>query len=342
MVCLFEKRSECVTIGSASSLAHGTTLGIIPLKAFEGKGVLYDTPGVFLHHRMNSILGGDDIKRFKLGGSLVRFAAKPRVADEATDRASFAGLSLLWGPLMRVDVTEATANTGLVFYGPKGMRVTVVETSSLPDPAAAPAAEEEAEEEKARRRLAGVTALVAEAEAEAAEAGAQARVGAGGGAVDGGSADDRTNEMSPEAASSLNSPDVAPSAAAAMMEWQEISMQSPAQISPYEQSVAASTASTTGAAVDDDEEEEEGKGEKDGEERVDVGGGLYQRLVKEVRFESPEGDAYGPLHDLSVSGMGGWIRVMRVSRKGDCDISVKVWGPRGLEVFVRTPMPTAL
>ena len=34
------------------------TPGIIPLKAFEGKGTLYDTPGVFLHHRMNSILGG--------------------------------------------------------------------------------------------------------------------------------------------------------------------------------------------------------------------------------------------------------------------------------------------
>ena len=36
----------------------GTTLGVIPLNAFENKGVLYDTPGVFLHHRLNSILGG--------------------------------------------------------------------------------------------------------------------------------------------------------------------------------------------------------------------------------------------------------------------------------------------
>ena len=36
-----------------ASAMPGTTLGVIPLRAFEGKGTLYDTPGVFLHHRMN-------------------------------------------------------------------------------------------------------------------------------------------------------------------------------------------------------------------------------------------------------------------------------------------------
>ena len=52
-----------------ASAMPGTTLGIIPLRAFEGRGTLYDTPGVFLHHRMNSILPGEDIKRFKLGAA---------------------------------------------------------------------------------------------------------------------------------------------------------------------------------------------------------------------------------------------------------------------------------
>ena len=70
--------------------------------------------------------------------------------------------------------------------------------------------------------------------------------------------------------------------------------------------------------------------------------GYYQRLVKEVRFESSEGDAHGAMHDLSVSGMGGWIRVTRESRRGECAVGLKVWGPRGLEIFVRQPMPTAL
>ena len=132
-----------------ASAMPGTTLGVIPLRAFEGKGVLYDTPGVFLHHRLNSILSGDELKRFGLGGSLRRFEPKPRVGDESADRANgFAGLSLLWGPLLRVDVTEATPNAGFVFFGPKGMRVTVVETSSLPD---ALEMDARADAEKARR-----------------------------------------------------------------------------------------------------------------------------------------------------------------------------------------------
>ena len=70
-------------------------------------------------------MGGDDIKRFKLGASLVRFAPKPLVQGEEQERVSFEGLSLLWGPLVRVDVVTASYNAGLIFYGPKGMRVTV-------------------------------------------------------------------------------------------------------------------------------------------------------------------------------------------------------------------------
>ena len=134
-----------------ASAMPGTTLGMIPLRAFEGRGVLYDTPGVFLHHRMNSILAGEDIKRFRLGGSLVRYAPRPRCEDDASDRADFAGLTLLWGPLIRVDILLATPAAGLVFYGPKGMRVTVVETSKLPDPTLAQAA---ADRERDSRRAA--------------------------------------------------------------------------------------------------------------------------------------------------------------------------------------------
>jgi hypothetical protein len=254
----------------------------------------------------------------------VRFSPKPRVVGEDEDRASFAGLSLLWGPLVRVDVTEASATAGLVFYGPKGMRVTVVETSSLPDPAvavaaAAEAAEEaeEAEEAKVARRLAGVAAMVAEAAAEAAEAAEAA-------ARDDGDAEETSS-----------SPEIAPSVAAAMAEAAAFSMQSPAQTSPYKSMSATGAAEVVEGVpeVVEEEQREEGGG---------GGGGFYQRLVKEVHFKSPEGDVYGPLHDISVSGMGGWIRVVRESRRGECDIGLKVWGPRGLEVFVRKPMPTAL
>ena len=53
-------------------------------------------------------------------------------------------------------------------------------------------------------------------------------------------------------------------------------------------------------------------------------------------------DEFGALSDLSVSGMGGWVRVVKEQRRGECEMALKVWGPRGLEVFVRNPMPTAL
>ena len=149
-----------------ASAMPGTTLGVIPLRAFEGKGALYDTPGVFLHHRLNSILSGDDLKRFGLGGSLRRFEPKPRVGDETEDRANgFAGLSLLWGPLLRVDVVAATPDAGLVFFGPKGMRVTVVETESLPD-ARVLDARASAERERSRASARREAAAAAEADAD--------------------------------------------------------------------------------------------------------------------------------------------------------------------------------
>lgn len=287
-----------------ASAMPGTTLGVIPLKAFEGNGVLYDTPGVFLHHRMNSILDGDDIKRFKLGATLVRYVPKPRVVGEDQDRETFAGLSLLWGPLIRVDVTTATANAGLTFYGPKGMRVTVVETASLPDPEAEYAAAVEAE---AQRKLAGLAGLVSEEEEE------EGAGGSAGAAVE-----------------------LAPSAAAALAAYQESESASPIA-SPYKPSAA-------NAGYFDRQRPRDGEveGAESEEEGAVANGAFVQRLVKEVHFKSPEGDAYGPLHDLCVSGMGGWVRVSRESRRGDCEAGVKVWGPRGLEVFIRAPMPTAL
>ena len=274
-----------------ASAMPGTTLGVIPLRAFEGRGVMYDTPGVFLHHRMNSILSGEDIKRFKLGNSLKKYAPPPRVEGEETDRESFAGLSLLWGALLRVDITEATANANLTFYGPKGMRVAVVETASLPDPEALEAA---ADLEREAHRAAN-------------------REGAEEGAEDG--AEDATP--------------LAPSAMAAVEAARAENLRSPALVTPY------------GDAADPEADDILLPGTSaEYETARDETSVFHQRLVREARFDSREGeDGYGALADLSVSGMNGWIRVSRTSRRDDCAVRVKVWGPRGLEVFVREPMP---
>jgi len=271
-----------------ASAMPGTTLGVIPLRAFEGKGVLYDTPGVFLHHRLNSILSGTDIKRFGLGASLKRFEPRPRVGDETEDRAcGFEGLSLLWGPLLRVDVVDASRDARLVFFGPKGMRVTVVETASLPD---ARALEMKADAERERRRAAR-TALEEDAEG-------------GGGA-------ESSSNAAPLAAAAA----AAGRAASAAMEDEMLRVPS----------------SSVGVVSGDGFEDPEGGD--------DVA--FIQRLVREVEVatEASDEDAGLALRDLSVSGMNGWLRVKRSSRRGACSMRVRVLGPRGLEVFDREPMP---
>jgi nitric-oxide synthase len=189
-----------------ASAMPGTTLGIIPLRAFEGKGAVYDTPGVFLHHRMNSILGGDDIKRFKLGASLATFECTPRVEGEAVDRASFAGLTILWGPLLRIDVRRASEAVGLTFHGPAGLRVAVVPTESLPDPSAA------ARRSDARRDAARAAKKL-EAEKRSAEE------------------TEETEETEEEEEGARGAP--SPSALAAVAEWEAARRDSPAAAAPY-------------------------------------------------------------------------------------------------------------
>ena len=70
---------------------------MIPLKAFEGKGVLFDTPGVFLHHRLNSLLSAEDLSEMKLGSSLKKFVPPTPECAEPPGFASFKGYSLYWG-----------------------------------------------------------------------------------------------------------------------------------------------------------------------------------------------------------------------------------------------------
>ena len=284
-----------------ASAMPGTTLGVIPLRAFEGKGALYDTPGVFLHHRLNSILSGDDLKRFGLGGSLRRFEPKPRVGDETEDRANgFAGLSLLWGPLLRVDVVAATPDAGLVFFGPKGMRVTVVETESLPD-ARVLDARANAERERSRASARREAAAAAEAEADVSR-----RVAA------------------PSAAAAAD----AGRAASAAMEDEML------RVPTFEDVCSDDSESDTATSflTDDDDASFIQRLVRE----VSV-----EDEDEDSALDSDDSDSARALRDVSVSGMNGWVRVTRVgnSRGDACAMRVRVLGPRGLEVFDREPMP---
>jgi len=189
-----------------ASAMPGTTLGIIPLQAFEGKGVLYDTPGLFLHHRLNSLLGPEDLSAMRLGSSLKCYAPKTPECAKPPGFASFEGYSLFWGSFLRIDVLECPPNASFSFYGPKSLRVDIVKTEDVP----------------------------------------------------------------------------------------------PTQ---------------------------------DGQEEAAL------RLVNEVDFLPPM-DFVGDLVDLSVSGLGGWMRIVKTSGRGDGVIHAKIYGLRGLEVFARDVMPT--
>ena len=189
-----------------ASAMPGTTLGVIPLKAFEGKGILFDTPGLFLHHRLNSLLGPDDLSTMKLGASLKKFVPKTPECADPPGFDSFQGYSLCWGSFVRVDVVRCPPNVAFSFYGPKSQRVDIIKTSDVPP--TTPGQEE--------------------------------------------------------------------------------------------------------AAL---------------------------RVVNEIDFIPPT-NVVGPLVDLSVSGLGGWIRVEKTDSRGDGAILARVYGVRGLEVFARDVMPT--
>ena len=123
---------------TASSMP-GTTLGVIPIKAFEDRKSLYDTPGVFLHHRVNSLLNGAQMKSLKLGGDLKVYRA-PVSQQEGTVTGSndtnfnnthsekLKNLSFDWNGLVRLDILDAPESDDLntvnvSFYGPKKMRI---------------------------------------------------------------------------------------------------------------------------------------------------------------------------------------------------------------------------
>ncbi|GLC36226.1 hypothetical protein PLESTB_001366400 [Pleodorina starrii] len=60
-------RTDPAAIGTGKylpveSAMPGTTLGLIPLRAFSGGGILFDTPGVHLHHRVPHMLTPSELK----------------------------------------------------------------------------------------------------------------------------------------------------------------------------------------------------------------------------------------------------------------------------------------
>lgn len=46
---------------------------------------------------------------------------------------------------------------------------------------------------------------------------------------------------------------------------------------------------------------------------------------------------YGPVADVSISGLPGWVSISTQQNQGR--LALRVWAPAGIEAFVRPPMP---
>ncbi|KAK9916297.1 hypothetical protein WJX75_001022 [Coccomyxa subellipsoidea] len=112
------------------SAMPGTTLQLIALDTFESGGILYDTPGVHLQHRLQHLLDPALTKQLLPKGKLKPFvppsprelATQAQLGASSTTRRVAASGTYFWGGLIRIDVLDTPVSTSLAFYGPRPMR----------------------------------------------------------------------------------------------------------------------------------------------------------------------------------------------------------------------------
>ena len=107
------------------SAMPGTTLRPLALASFSSGARLLDTPGVHLDHRLEQMLGTDDIK------ALHKSSGRSPMRGYAVGGpdAPLAGQTLFWGALIRIDVAkDAPPELELRFLGPKSLRITRLAT----------------------------------------------------------------------------------------------------------------------------------------------------------------------------------------------------------------------
>jgi nitric-oxide synthase len=136
----------------------GTTLGTIPLKVFSAGGLLYDTPGLHLHHRMPHLLTPEENKALHPRKKLRAYVAPAPAAvrEDARVGPRDGTVRYCWGGLVVVDMVEAPEDVHLVFYGPPALRVTAQYIPEAP----ADAGEARSEGESAEFTTEGGTAEI--------------------------------------------------------------------------------------------------------------------------------------------------------------------------------------
>ncbi|KAL4421002.1 hypothetical protein ABPG77_008839 [Micractinium sp. CCAP 211/92] len=140
------------------SAMPGTTLELIPMEVFASGGMLYDTPGLHLHHRVPHLLTPQENKQLHPRRKIRPYvppspselleattaacsmpggaggAAGPADAPPAGGTCNVA--TYFWGGLVKLQVLGCPPDTELVFYGPQALLVeAAVEPAAAPEPA---------------------------------------------------------------------------------------------------------------------------------------------------------------------------------------------------------------
>jgi len=300
----------------AAALAHGsrlpvesampgTTLGLIALRAFEAGGALYDTPGVHLHHRVPHLLSPSELRLLHPRRALAPYVAACGAAGAGAGGAAVAGAAApLPAPLAAAD-DDAPRLASFVWGG-----LVRVDVLSAPDDAAL--------------AFYGPPAMRVATFAAAATEGPA---------------------LPPPLPAALSAAAPLAERAAAVAAALGASLLPPP--SP------PSSSSRSSAAADGDSSPSSDKWLA-AADSVAARGGLVAHDVcvpapplvapapmgpgetrDRGRRRRPRRDA--ALADVAISGVPGWIAVH--SPRGRRDVHLRVWAPRGVEVFLRPAIP---
>ena len=282
----------------------GTTLGVIPLEAFETGGYLYDTPGLHLEHRLIHMMRPEEVKRVVPRRPLSPYVARTpasllvearmgaggedemSVLERISEEDEGASATYLWGGVARIDVLSCPLSTHLVFVGSNSMRI---KATAL--------AEEGGEQHREREREAlglwnaGDSAGLPEEDLEGRTVAELKDLLRGRGLPVSGRKADLVERLR-----------------------------------------GSAPAMQQAAAEEEEEEEEEGELES-----VRARGGLVP--TKEVLVRPPPGfgDSIEPVVDICVSGVPGWVVVC--AKRGAQPIKMLIRTPKGVQTFLREPFP---
>ncbi|PNH09434.1 putative nitric oxide synthase, partial [Tetrabaena socialis] len=321
-------RTEPAAIGTGKylpveSAMPGTTLGLIPLSAFSEGGVLYDTPGVHLHHRIPHMLSPPELKLFHPRRRLT--AVVPTLPLEFLEEASEEREPEPEPAAARAGATAPPADggEGPARSGRNGLKMV----------------------EHAPRDQYGVpmSGLEAGFGPRARRAGSNAAPPPGTAA---------SNAAAPLRATAEVRPGQAAAAAVrATYMWSDLVRVDVLAGPPSTALVFYGPASMRVVGLPyipaeqkllvDYQGDEEGGGGGGGRSRVLVctesvalrGGLQAHELV--VRSSGAGGGC--AVADIAVSGLSGWVAVWAPGAKQD--VRLRVWAPRGVEVMLRSPLP---